>query len=354
MSAAAWLVTILLLAALAHVGGNGDHEAMGKRTKESARQQVVDGLCALILRAAHLAFSIHRSLQAWVQNSLSQTELDVQELLQGDDTEELAEKRQHLADFLQSLPQRPEHFAVILPEADEGTQGVGSTMACEVDAVETLCTCALLAKVPRLTVYTRNGKCNADVMYGQRKKTTPLTRHCFFIFFIGSLKTSFDEIAYRLRKSSMTQRVAANGRMPRIRLDDGSHAECSGGDVDADVDPRIECPPMLHVSLWSRDNGYPALARLARELAGQAECGRLPSGSVDESCVAEHLKDAAGHQHPDLVLLYDDLVCIPDFPPWQLQNSEVFQVGPAAARSLGNAVLCAFASYANIERRWGK
>ncbi|KAJ2448137.1 hypothetical protein GGF42_005217 [Coemansia sp. RSA 2424] len=328
MSAAAWLVAILLLAALAHVGGNGDHEAMGKRTKESARQQVVDGLCALILRAAHLAFSIHRSLQAWVQNSLSQTELDVQELLQGDDTEELAEKRQHLADFLQSLPQRPEHFAVILPEADEGTQGVGSTMACEVDAVETLCTCALLAKVPRLTVYTRNGKC--------------------------SLKTSFDEIAYRLRKSSMTQRVAANGRMPRIRLDDGSHAECSGGDVDADVDPRIECPPTLHVSLWSRDNGYPALARLARELAGQAECGRLLSGSVDESCVAEHLKDAAGHQHPDLVLLYDDLVCIPDFPPWQLQNSEVFQVGPATARSLGNAVLCAFASYANIERRWGK
>ncbi|KAJ1922063.1 hypothetical protein GGI09_000027 [Coemansia sp. S100] len=325
MSAAVWLVTILLLAALAHVGGNGDQKVTSKAQKRNAWQQLCDGLCVLILRAAHLAFTIHRSFQAWVQNSLSQAELDVQELLQGDDTEELTEKRQHLADFLQSLPQRPEHFAVILPETNEC--GQGGTMACEVDAVETLCTCALLAKVPRLTVYTRN----------------------------GSLKTSFDEIAYRLRKSSMTQRVAANGRMARICLDDGNHVEYSGGDdMDADADLHTERPLSLHVSLWSRDNGYPALARLARELAGQAECGRLPSSSVDEPCVATKLVDAAGHQHPDLVLLYDDLVCIPDFPPWQLQNSEVFQVGSATARSLGNAVLSAFASYANIEKRWGK
>ncbi|KAJ2861519.1 hypothetical protein GGH94_004849 [Coemansia aciculifera] len=325
MSAAVWLVTILLLAALAHVGGNGDQEITRKTLKRNAWQQLCDGLCALVLRAAHLAFTIHRSFQAWVQNSLSQAELDVQELLQGDDTEELTEKRQHLADFLQSLPQRPEHFAVILPEANECSQG--GTMAFEVDAVETLCTCALLAKVPRLTVYTRN----------------------------GSLKTSFDEIAYRLRKSSMTQRVTANGRMARICLDDGKHVEYSGGDdMDVDADLCIERPLSLHVSLWSRDNGYPALARLARELAGQAECGRLPSGSIDESYVATKLVDAAGHQHPDLVLLYDDLVCIPDFPPWQLQNSEVFQVGSATARSLGNAVLSAFASYANIEKRFGK
>ncbi|KAJ2033889.1 hypothetical protein H4S03_005347 [Coemansia sp. S3946] len=294
MSAAVWLVTILLLAALAHVGGNGDQKVTSKAQKRNAWQQLCDGLCVLILRAAHLAFTIHRSFQAWVQNSLSQAELDVQELLQGDDTEELTEKRQHLADFLQSLPQRPEHFAVILPETNECGQG-------------------------------------------------------------GSLKTSFDEIAYRLRKSSMTQRVAANGRMARICLDDGNHVEYSGGDdMDADADLHIERPLSLHVSLWSRDNGYPALARLARELAGQAECGRLPSSSVDEPCVATKLVDAAGHQHPDLVLLYDDLVCIPDFPPWQLQNSEVFQVGSATARSLGNAVLSAFASYANIEKRWGK
>ncbi|KAJ2741743.1 hypothetical protein GGI20_004978 [Coemansia sp. BCRC 34301] len=308
-AAAAWLVTILLLAALARVGGNGDQEAADKAKAKSAWQQLSDGLCALILRAAHLGFSVHRSFQAWVQNSLSQTELDVQELLQGDDTEELAEKRQHLADFLQTLPQRPEHFAVIIP----------GKMACEVDAVETLCACALLARVPRLTVYTRS----------------------------GSLKALFDEITYRLRKSSMTQRVAANGR---ILLSDGFHVESFGGDVD----PCAECPPALHVSLWSRDDGYPALTRLARKLAGQVECGRLLSCSVDEPYVAERLKDAAGHQHPDLVLLYDDLVCIPDFPPWQLQNSEVFQVGFATARSLGSAVLCAFASYANIERRWGK
>ncbi|KAJ2377626.1 hypothetical protein H4S02_007598 [Coemansia sp. RSA 2611] len=325
MSAVVWLVTILLLAALAHVSGNVDREATGKAPKRSAWQQLSSGFCALVLRAAHLAFTIHRSFQAWVQNSLSQAELDVQELLQGDDTEELAEKRQHLADFLQSLPQRPEHFAVILPEASECSQG--GTVACEVDAVEILCTCALLAKVPRLTVYTRN----------------------------GSLKTSFDEIAYRLRKSSMTQRVAANGRVPRICLEDGNHVEYSGGnDMDADADSRTEPPHALHVSLWSRDNGYPALVRLARELADQEECERLPSGSIDEACVVAKLVDTAGHPHPDLVLLYDDLVCIPDFPPWQLQNSEVFQVGSAAARSLGNAVLCAFASYANIERRWGK
>ncbi|KAJ2910298.1 hypothetical protein GGI21_001019 [Coemansia aciculifera] len=318
MSATAWLVSILLLAALAHVGGNGEQEETGKKTKKGTLKQLGDGLCALVLRIAHLAFSIHRSFQAWVQNSLSQTELDVQELLQGDDTEELSEKRQHLAEFLQSLPQRPEHFAAILPEG---------TMSCEVDAVEILCTCALLAKVPRLTVYARS----------------------------GSLKTLFDDIAYRLRKSSMTLRAAANGRMPRICLDDGCHVETSGGDVDADAaELASECPPSLHVSLWSRDDGYPALTRLARELAGQAECGRLLSSSVNEPFVAERLKDAAGHQHPDLVLLYDDLVCIPDFPPWQLQNSEVFQVGPATARSLGNAVLCAFASYANIEKRWGK
>ncbi|KAJ2492484.1 hypothetical protein IWW37_001389 [Coemansia sp. RSA 2050] len=325
MAAAVWLVTILLLAALAHVSGNADQEAMGKVPKRNAWQQLSNGFCALVLRAAHLAFAVHRSFQAWVQNSLSQAELDVQELLQGDDTEELAEKRQHLAGFLQSLPQRPEHLAVILPEASEC--GQGGTMACEVDAVEILCTCALLAKVPRLTVYTRN----------------------------GSLKTSFDEITYRLRKSSMTQRVAANGCAPRICLDDGKHVEHFGSnDMDTDADIRAEPPHALHVSLWSRDNGYPALVRLARELAGQAECGRLPSGSVDEACVAAKLADAAGHQHPDLVLLYDDLVCIPDFPPWQLQNSEVFQAGAATARSLGNAVLCAFASYANIERRWGK
>ncbi|KAJ2823914.1 hypothetical protein FBU31_004136, partial [Coemansia sp. 'formosensis'] len=167
--------------------------------------------------------------------------------------------------------------------------------------------------------------------------------------------TSFDEIAYRLRKSSMAQRVTTNGRVARIRLEDGKHVEYSGGDdIDADTDLSFERPPTLHVSLWSRDNGYPALARLARELAGQDECGRLSSGSIDEPCVAAKLVDATGHEHPDLVLLYDDLVCIPDFPPWQLQNSEVFQVGSATARSLGNAALSAFASYANIEKRWGK
>ncbi|KAJ2000496.1 hypothetical protein GGI04_004128 [Coemansia thaxteri] len=317
MSAVGWLVTVALLAALAHVGGHSDRPlAAAAKKRKSASQQVCDGGCTVALRAVHLAFSIHRAFQAWVQNSLNQAELDVQELLQGDDTVELAEKRQHLADFLQSLPQRPEHFVAVLPEAS-----IGSQTASAADAVEILCACALLAKVPRLTVYTRN----------------------------GSLKSAFDDIAYRLRKSSMAQRAADSGKVPRICLDDGTHVECSGGDADACAG--CERPPDLHISLWSRDNGYPALVRLARDLA--AEAPPASCRPVNEPSVAARLADSAGHQHPDLLLLYDDLACLPDFPPWQLQNAEVFQIG-SAARSLGDAMLCALASYAKIERRWGK
>ncbi|KAJ1796181.1 hypothetical protein LPJ75_007292 [Coemansia sp. RSA 2598] len=111
--------------------------------------------------------------------------------------------------------------------------------------------------------------------------------------------------------------------------------------------------PDIHISLWSREDGFPALAELSQKLAKQARAGMLKSQSVDERLVASELRDAAGHAHPDLMLLYSDLICIPEFPPWQLQNTEVFQIG-SAAKGLGDAVVRALTSYAKIERRWGK
>ncbi|KAJ1942825.1 hypothetical protein EC988_006390, partial [Linderina pennispora] len=70
-----WVFTVLAVAVLAHLSGRSS--AAGKR---SARQQLCDGLCTILLRALHLAFTIHRSFQAWVHNSLNQAQFDVREL----------------------------------------------------------------------------------------------------------------------------------------------------------------------------------------------------------------------------------------------------------------------------------
>ncbi|KAJ1960044.1 hypothetical protein GGI12_004016 [Dipsacomyces acuminosporus] len=278
----------------------------------------------------------------WVQSSLTQAEFDVQELLRGDETDDIVARRNKLADFLTTLPQRPEHFAAVLPEvgcsegedAGETTASTAATAAVavsaavaadattELDSVETLCAWCILAKVPCLSIYKID----------------------------GSLKRSFDSIAQRLKTSERIKR-AANGRIPQICLDDGEHTEYLGVDSEATLAPGHRFD--IHVSLWSRKDGYPSLVSLAQDLCGQVEVGRLSPKAIDEAFVAEKLKNAAGFKHPELVLLYDDLVCLPEFPPWQLQSSEVFQIG-SAARNLDMAVLQALVSYARIEKRWGK
>ncbi|KAJ1724353.1 hypothetical protein LPJ53_001368 [Coemansia erecta] len=233
--------------------------------------------------------------------------MDVQELLLGEDTVELADKRQQLSDFLLSLPQRPENFAVILPETGE-CAGVDRALSCDVGSVETLC-------------------------------------------------ATVGDIEHRLKQSKMVQR-AFGGSMPNIVLESGSRATKRERNLTADTGTspdsnRRDSKPDMHVSLWSHDDGFPALVELSKELAGRAKSGMLSSKSVDESFAATMLEDPAGHAHPDLMLLYDDLVCVPEFPPWQLQNTEVFQIG-SAAKSLGDAVVRALTSYAKIEKRWGK
>ncbi|KAJ1801052.1 hypothetical protein LPJ56_006414, partial [Coemansia sp. RSA 2599] len=153
MATVLWLLSLLPLAALVHLGGQTNKRP--RPIKRLSAQQICDGLCALALRAIHLVFAIHRSFQSWVQRSLTQAEFDVQELLQGEDTDELADKRQNLADFLASLPQRPENFAVILPELQDCGE-LSESLLCDVDSVEILCAWGLLARMPRLTVYTRD------------------------------------------------------------------------------------------------------------------------------------------------------------------------------------------------------
>ncbi|KAI8324280.1 hypothetical protein GQ54DRAFT_285100 [Martensiomyces pterosporus] len=321
MLVVAWLVTLLSLATLAHFSGQTSEDGKGKR---GVWQQLCDGVCAIILRVVHLAFAIHRSFQAWVQSSLTQAEFDVQELLQGDETDDIVARRNRLADFLTTLPQRPEHFAAIIPEpsAREDDADEAAAIVRGVDSVETLCAWCILAKVPCLTVYSKD----------------------------GGLKSSLDSIAYRLRTSKMLER-AANGRVPQICLEDGEHIEYLGTDAESAAAPGHRFD--IRVSLWSREDGYPSLARLSQELCRLAEVGSLNAKDIDEAYIAAKLKHAAGFPHPELVLLYDDLVCLPEFPPWQLQSSEVFQIGSAAG-SLDGAVCRALVSYARIEKRWGK
>ncbi|KAJ2722192.1 hypothetical protein GGI07_003469 [Coemansia sp. Benny D115] len=287
------------------------------------RYSLLDGLCAVALRFLHLCFAIHRSFQAWVQNSLNQADLDVQLLLVDDRFDDLDDRRRQLADFLQSLPQRPENFAVVLPDAShracsssqpQSAAALDAALDADLDAVETLCAWALLAKIPRLTVYTRDGR----------------------------IKRAAACIDGRLQQSKMVHRAFGN-KTPRISLNSAEQPSAA-----ADTPP-----PDLHVALWSRDDGFPALAGLSRKLACQSRDRLLHSKDIDEALVAAHLKDPLGHAHPDLLLLYDDLVCIPEFPPWQMQNTEVFQIG-SAAKSLGDAAFHALASYAKIEKRWGK
>ncbi|KAJ1862830.1 hypothetical protein LPJ73_000670 [Coemansia sp. RSA 2703] len=326
MESTLWLLTLVPLAALVHLGKQSGRQS--PLIKRALGQKLGDGLCALALRLIHLIFAIHWSFQEWVQRSLTQADLDVQELLLGEDTVELADKRQQLADFLQALPQRPENFAVILPETSE-CAGVDLTLSCDVDSVETLCAWGLLAKLPRMTIYTRDGR----------------------------LKNTIEDIEHRLKQSKMVQR-AFGGSMPNIVLENGSRVikRERNFTADADTSPdsnRRDSKPDMHVSLWSRDDGFPALVELSKELAGRAKSGMLSFKSVDESFAATMLEDPAGHAHPDLMLLYDDLICVPEFPPWQLQNTEVFQIG-SAAKSLGDAVVRALTSYAKIEKRWGK
>ncbi|KAJ1995183.1 hypothetical protein GGI25_002103 [Coemansia spiralis] len=311
MQAVLWLATAVLVAALTHIGGRRD-KGEENPAKQSISQQLCDGACTVVLRAVHLALAVHRSFQGWVQSSLEQAGLDVQELLEGDDTEETTERRRHLAGFLASLPQRPEHLAVILPEGRESS----------IDDVEVLCAWGLLAKVPRLTIYTRD----------------------------SGMQNSFDGSASRLRKSKMAAR--AFGSTPRISLDSTSRIEHLGVGTalaDADADQQFD----IRVSLWSRRNGYPALCTLAQELAAQMQCGPLESKDIGERLVSNRLAEPSGHCHPDLILLVDDLACLPDFPPWQLQSAEMVQID-ANGRSLGDAFFKALVRYAKVERRWGK
>ncbi|KAJ2766403.1 hypothetical protein IWQ57_004377, partial [Coemansia nantahalensis] len=143
-------VSLLLLAALVHL-----RRSRGRR---GARQPLLDAVCAAALRSVQLAFAVHGSFQAWVQGSLAQAGLDVQELLHAADTDAVLEKRQQLADFLASLPQRPEHLAVILPDAAlRRREPPAGLLPDDVDNAEALCAWAILAGVPRLSIYTRDG-----------------------------------------------------------------------------------------------------------------------------------------------------------------------------------------------------
>ncbi|KAJ2661938.1 hypothetical protein IW148_003145 [Coemansia sp. RSA 1199] len=310
MAAVVWFILSVLAVVLVR--------ASGYRSKWKVRQQLLDGACAVVLRSVQLAFAVHRSFQAWVQNSLTQAGLDMQELLQGDDTEAVLAKRQQLSDLLASLPQRPEHLAVILPESKvRENEAIGTMLAGEVDDVEVLCAWGLLAKISHMSIYTRD----------------------------GSLSRSFDSIAGRLRNSKMVAR-AFDGRTPNICLEAKSQVEhiCAHSDSSQ---------PDIHICLWSRDHGYPSIAKLAQELAREVQSGALSPTAITEACVATRLQDSRGCKHPELVLLLDDLPCMSEFPPWQLQNSELVQIG-SGERSLGDAVFRALVRFAKIEMRWGK
>ncbi|KAJ1664708.1 hypothetical protein IW140_003961 [Coemansia sp. RSA 1813] len=316
MQALIWVGTVLLVAALTHIGGRKDKSSSGP-SKQSARQQLCDGACVIALRFIHLGVNIHRSFQEWVQSSLNQAGLDVHELLEGDDNEVVAVRRQQMADFLTSLPQRPVHLAVILPEAHEDI----------VNDVEILCASSLLAKVPRLTVYIRG----------------------------EVIKDSAEAISSRLRKSKIAAR--AFGSTPRIDLNSGNdHVEHLGVDTGRIPDAELEeRKPDIYVSLWSRNDSYPALSALARELASQTQCGLLDAKRVDEEFIKNRLADPSGYCHPDLVVLVDDLACLPEFPPWQLQNAEMVQLSTSnAVDGLGGVVFSALVRYAKVEKRWGK
>ncbi|KAJ1907167.1 hypothetical protein LPJ81_000929 [Coemansia sp. IMI 209127] len=317
MQALVWVVTVLLVAALTHISGREGGAVSGGLGKQSARQQLCNGACAIALRVIHLGVDIHRAFQEWVQSSLSQAGLDVHELLDGNDSEAISERRQRMADFLTSLPQRPAHLAVILPETREDI----------VNDVEVLCASGLLAKVPRLTIYTRDEAINDSV----------------------------EAISGRLRKSKMVAR--AFGSTPRIDLNSGNGCvEQLGIDTDriSDTEP-VGQRADICISLWSRGNSYPALSALARELADQTRRGLLEAKQIDEALVTRRLADPSGYGHPDLVILVDDLACLPEFPPWQLQNAEMVQVGTSSATgSLGGAAFGALVRYAKVKRRWGK
>ncbi|KAJ1900881.1 hypothetical protein LPJ66_001173 [Kickxella alabastrina] len=304
MSVTLWLLALVPVAALIRFVGIPDDTP--HQTKPFLRQ-IFDGLCYTILRFLHLAFAVNKSFQSWVQMTLLQNEADVHDLLLSD-RPALVEERMELEIFLLSLPQRPEHFAVVLP--DGHTDDI-------VDDVEALCAWSGMAKIPRLTVYTRDGR----------------------------LKDSADAIEARLRKSKIISRAYDN-KPPSIILDLGTHH----------AKRHITSPGNhpLHVSLWSREDGFPALVELSRSLAKQVSTGTLSAKSIDETMVASLLKDPFGFAHPELLLLYDDLLCIPEFPPWQLQNTEVYQIGQGSVKSLGDAVVRALGSYAKIEKRWGK
>ncbi|KAJ1647894.1 hypothetical protein LPJ64_000780 [Coemansia asiatica] len=332
MATTLWFLSLLPLAALVHLGGQANKRPWSM--KRLSGQQILDVLCALALRIVHLVFAIHRSFQMWVQRSLTQAEFDVQELLQGEDTDELADKRQNLADFLASLPQRPENFAVVLPELHECVE-LKESLLCDIDSVETLCAWGLLAKMPRLTIYTQDGR----------------------------LKNAIDDIGHRLRQSKMVQRAFGGSSTPSIVLENCS-SKYSSNSIHTETLPNpVTNPgipgndykekPDINISLWSRDDGFPALSEFSRILAKRAKAGMLKPRCIDEHLVAEELRDKAGHAHPDLMLLYSDLLCIPEFPPWQMQNTEVFQIG-SEAKGLGDAVVRALTSYAKIEKRWGK
>ncbi|KAJ2848929.1 hypothetical protein IWW36_002989 [Coemansia brasiliensis] len=311
MTVLALCLSLVLLAAVAHVGSSRD--------KQSIKEQLLNGICAIALRLIQLVFAIHCSFQAWVQDSLSQARIDMQELLQGDDTDVVLAKRQELSDLLASLPQRPEHLAVALPETSvRENEAIGSMLAGEIDDVEVLCAWSLLAKIPRLSIYSRD----------------------------GSLDCSFDSIAGRLRNSKMLAR-GFNGRTPDICLESSTRSEhiCANSDTAS--------RPDIYISLWSRKDGYPSLTKLAQKLSRRVQAGELASAAVIENLVADELRDPHGYKHPDLLLLLDDLPCVNEFPPWQLQNAELVQIS-SGARSLGDAVYRALLCFAKIEMRWGK
>ncbi|KAJ2610118.1 hypothetical protein H4S08_003756 [Coemansia sp. RSA 1365] len=320
MQTLVWFVLGLVLAAVARVGSGSNSNGGSKR---DMKQQLFDGACTLALRSAHLVFAIHRSFQKWVQCSLTQAGLDVQELLDANDTDAIMERRQRLSDCLASLPQRPEHLAVILPEARvRESQGTQRLLTSCVDDVEALCAWSLLARVPRLSIYTRDG--SADAL--------------------------FDSIASRLRNSKMAAR-AFNGRTPDICLDIKDRTEHLRADADAPVPSGYR--PDIHISLWSREHGYPSLVRVSQELARKVQCNMLSPSDITEDLVAHYLRDSAGHRHPELLLLCDELAHIPEFPPWQLQDVELVQADSRNS-GIGDAVCTALASYAKIEKRWGK
>ncbi|KAJ2083424.1 hypothetical protein H4R24_000803 [Coemansia sp. RSA 988] len=307
-------------AALARVGSDSSSD---RKNKRDMKQQLFDGACTLALRSTHLVFAIHRSFQKWVQSSLTQAGLDVQELLEANDTDAIMERRQRLRDYLASLPQRPEHLAVILPEARvrESREAQHLLTSC-IDDVEALCAWTLLARVPRLSIYTRD----------------------------GSTEAAFDAIATRLRNSKMAAR-AFNGRTPDICLECKDRTEHLRADAEAPVPSDYR--PDIHISLWSRGHGYPSLVKVSQELAHKVQCKTLSPSNITEGLVAGCLRDPAGHRHPELLLLCDELAHIPEFPPWQLQDVELVQAD-SSSRSIGDAVCTALAGYAKIEKRWGK